>query len=328
MKKYAVYILLLISILVSVFYGFQKHGFHEDEYYTYFSSNRSHGLYQPDREWQDRQTVYDEFSVKKGEGFNYGLVKLVQSWDVHPPIYYWIFHTVCSFTPGVFSKWSGIITNLIAFVISFIALYALMKALDLPFHVQILTLLFYGINTQTVSCNLLIRMYAWLTAAIILCAYAHVMLMKDYDSYKTDMKKYWLKRMLPLMAISYVGFLIQYFYIFFFVCVGAAFTCWLLFGKKNIKAAAVYVSSCALSLLLAVATYPSAVRHMFGGYRGSDAAGSLFDFKNTWMRVSFFVGLFNDFVFSGSLIIVAIMLILGIMALLVANKKHKRNQKE
>ena len=64
MKKYAIYIILLISILVSVFYGFQKMGFHEDEYYTYFSSNRSLGLYQPDREWQDRQTVLDEFSVE------------------------------------------------------------------------------------------------------------------------------------------------------------------------------------------------------------------------------------------------------------------------
>ena len=57
----------------------------EDEYYTYFSTNRSLGLYQPDREWQDKQTILDEFAVKEGEGFNYGLVKLVQSWDVHPP---------------------------------------------------------------------------------------------------------------------------------------------------------------------------------------------------------------------------------------------------
>ena len=87
MKKSIVYIILIVSVLLSIFFGFQKSGFHEDEYYTYFSSNRSLGLYQPDREWQDKQTIYDEFSVKPGEGFNYGLVNLVQSWDVHPPIY-------------------------------------------------------------------------------------------------------------------------------------------------------------------------------------------------------------------------------------------------
>ena len=46
------------------------------------------------------------------------------------------------------------------------------------------------------------------------------------------------------------------------------------------------------------------------------------------MRISFFVGLLNDFVFSGSLIIVMIMLMLGTMALLVANKKHKKIEAE
>ncbi len=324
MKKYAIYIILLISILVNVFYGFQKKGFHEDEYYTYFSSNRSLGLYQPDREWQDRQTILDEFSVKKGEGFNYGLVKLVQSWDVHPPVYYYVFHTICSLTPGLFTKWSGIITNLIAFVIAFVAMNALMKALDVPFSVQALTLLFWGLNTQTVSCNLLIRMYAWLCAAIILCAYVHIMIMKRFDEYADDLKKYWLHLLLPVMVISYLGFLIQYFYIFFFVSIGAALTCWILLVKKDIKKAALYVASCGVSLMLAVITYPASVHHLFGGYRGTGAAGSFFDMKNTGMRLSFFIGLVNDYVFSGGLIIVAIMLILGIMALLVANRKHRR----
>ncbi|RKM54252.1 hypothetical protein D6853_13555 [Butyrivibrio sp. X503] len=323
MKKYAIYIILLISILVSVFYGFQKKGFHEDEYYTYFSSNRSLGLYQPDREWQDRQTVYDEFSVKKGEGFNYGLVKLVQSWDVHPPVYYYIFHTVCSLTPGNFTKWSGIITNLIAFVISFIAMVMLMRELDVPIWVQVLSLTFWGLNTQTVSCNLLIRMYAWLCAAIVLCAIVHVRFMKAYDEYSDDKKRLFLRGILPIMVISYIGFLIQYFYIFFFVSIGAALTCWILFKKKDIKTAILYVVSCAVSLMLAVITYPASVHHLFGGYRGTGAAGSFFDIKNTGMRISFFVGLLNNFVFSGGLMIVVIMLILGIMALLVKNKKHK-----
>jgi len=93
-------------------------------------------LYQPDREWQDRQTILDEFVVKEGEGFNYGLVKLVQSWDVHPPFYYFVFHTICSFVPGVFTKWTGIITNLIAFVISMLVLYALMERLKVPFQIH------------------------------------------------------------------------------------------------------------------------------------------------------------------------------------------------
>ena len=64
-EKLAILLILIIALAVNIYYGFQKAGFHEDEYYTYFSSNRSLGLYQPDRDWQDRQTA-----TKLIEAFN------------------------------------------------------------------------------------------------------------------------------------------------------------------------------------------------------------------------------------------------------------------
>ena len=327
-KRASIYIILIISLLASLYYGFQKQGFHEDEYYTYYSSNRSLGLYEPDRQWQDRQTILDEYVVKKGEGFNYGLVKLVQSWDVHPPVYYMIFHTICSLVPGVFTKWTGIITNLIAFVISFFALRALMKRLAVPYYVQIITLIFWGLNPQTISCNMLVRMYAWLTAAVFLCAYTHISVMQDYERYKNSPKQFFVRLMLPVMVVSYVGFLIQYFYIFFFVSIGFSLAVWMFFYKKDIYNTIIYVVSCIVSMGLAVLTYPASLHHMFGGYRGSDAAGSLFDIKNTVARISFFIGLLNDYVFAGGLLIAALLLVMAIMALMIKNKKHKKIRPE
>ena len=322
MKKSVVYIILVVSVLFSIFFGFQKSGFHEDEYYTYFSSNRSQGLYQPDREWQDKQTIYDEFSVKPGEGFNYGLVKLVQSWDVHPPIYYFIFHTVCSMVPSVFTKWTGLITNLIAFVISFLALFALMKRLRLPYHVMLLVLAFWGLNPQTVSCNLLIRMYAWLTAAVFICAYLHIRFIQEYDKNKDDLKNFCIRLVLPIAVVSYIGVLIQYFYIFFFGCIGLALAVWMFFRKKDIKNTVAYVVGCGLSMVLAVLTYPAMLHHLFGGYRGTGATGSMFDVENTFMRLSFFSGLLNDFVFGGGLVVLVLMLIAGALYIVFVRKEH------
>ncbi|MBO5620113.1 MAG: hypothetical protein J5959_00615, partial [Butyrivibrio sp.] len=240
-KKYIFCLIFILSLALSLFYGFQKQGFHEDEYYTYFSSNRSLGLYQPDRQWQERQTILDEFAVKKGEGFNYGLVKLVQSWDVHPPFYYFIFHTVCSFVPGVFTKWTGIITNLQAFAIGFVFLCLIMDRLRVSPLVEMLTLVFWGLNPQTVSANIFVRMYAWLGALILACAYFHIRLIQEYDRDSSDLRRYILRLLLPVMIVSYIGFLIQYFYIFFFVFIGIA-TAWIIaFVKRNIKNAVIYV---------------------------------------------------------------------------------------
>lgn len=309
----------MLSVTLSLIYGFQKAGFHEDEYYTYYSTNRSIGLFQPDREWQERQAVLDEFTVRRGEEFNYGLVKLVQSWDVHPPLYYFIFHTICSFVPGVFTKWTGIAANLIAFTISFVFLCLLMERLRVPFWVELLTLIFWGLNPQTVSANIFVRMYAWLGAAVIVCGYLHVRLIKEYDTLSLDLGQLFLKGYLPIMTVSFLGFLIQYFYIFFFFCIGVATTAVIVFSKRHIKEGALYAAGCAISLALAVLVYPSALRHLFGGYRGSDASGSFLDMGNTWMRLSFFTGLLNDFVFAGGLVVIAALLFVGTLVKLTRN---------
>ncbi len=106
-----------ICLIAALYVCGSKNGFHEDEYYTYYSSNRTQGFWIEDGVPMDRQTILDEFTVVPGEGYNFGLVKEVQSWDVHPPVYYFLVHLVCSFSPGVFSMWQGLIINLICYLL-------------------------------------------------------------------------------------------------------------------------------------------------------------------------------------------------------------------
>lgn len=346
-KLIGILIVFALSLAVNLYYCFQKAGFHEDEYYTYFSSNRSIGLYQPDREWQDDLTILTEFTVKPGERFNYGLVKLVQSWDVHPPLYYYIFHTVCSFFPLEFTKWSGLITNLIAFLLSFFLFNRILQMLELPDYLRLTILAFWGMNPQTVSATIFIRMYAWLTVFILLCAMGHIaMIMRisreswhvnyytNLISGKFDLRvigelngaRFVVFYLIPLVIINFLGFLTQYFYLFFFVPIGFCFTIWLVFWKNDLKKAAYYVISCVISMAFAVLYYPASLHQLFGGYRGTEAAGSLFDLGNSFMRISFFGGLLNDFVFSGLLLIIApVILILVIVHLLRTNAFSRKN---
>ena len=324
LEKISIFLIFIAAMIFNIYFGTQKAGFHEDEYYTYFSSNRTYGLYQPDREWQDRQTILDEFVVKEGEGFNYKLVSLVQSWDVHPPFYYMIFHTICSLVPGIFTKWTGIATNLIAFTISYVLLYLIMNRLRLQFYLKIAVMTFFGFNPQTISCNMLTRMYAFLTVFVFACALIHINMINDDFPAVKSFKELFLPYLLPLMIVSYLGFLTQYFYLFFFVSIGFAFTLWLVFWKKKIKTAVIYVSACALSLMAAVVSYPSSLRHMFGGYRGNEAAGGLFDIGSSLMRISFFVGLLNDFVFGGGLIVLLIAILIA--GLIKYRQKQKKSR--
>ncbi|WP_408070023.1 hypothetical protein [Butyrivibrio sp. JL13D10] len=362
-KRYSLILLLLLIIQVSFIclHGVQKAGFHQDEYYSYFSSNRSLGFYYPDREWVDTDTIRDEFVVKKGEGFNYGLVHQVQSWDVHPPFFYDLLHTACSLTPGVFSKWQGLIINLIGFIISFVILYKLAKALGMTRSVRLIVMFVYGFNPMTISCVLFIRMYMWLTVFVLASAYLHmklISLIKKYYSgnelkgfvlskpFDAKFKKGFTYYVAAIALVSILGFLTQYYYLIYMCVMGAAFGIWFLFlmpknrkkkesadsqGKTILgndelaeKAASMaerfkyicgYAFGCAIALGLSVLIYPYALSHIFRGYRGREAQDAFVDMSNLGDRITFFFGLADDYLFSGMLWLIIVMIVIALIAL-------------
>ena len=115
-KQNIFFLLLLVLCMGAAFYFcVQKAGFHEDEYYTLYSTARSEGFFVEDGKWMSREELAGEYTVLPGEGFSYGLVKQVQSWDVHPPLYYFAVHTMESLFPATLSKWHGLSVNLMAY---------------------------------------------------------------------------------------------------------------------------------------------------------------------------------------------------------------------
>ena len=55
-----------VLMAAAFYFCTQKQGFHEDEFYTYYSTARTNGFYVEDGKWMDRETYRKEF------GFNMG----------------------------------------------------------------------------------------------------------------------------------------------------------------------------------------------------------------------------------------------------------------
>lgn len=320
----AVFVLVLAAQVGMLFYyGNRKSGFHEDEFYSFYSTNRTAGLFVPDREWVQAENYRNEFVVLPGEGFQYGLVATVQSWDVHPPFYYDILHTVCSLFPGVFSKWLGIIPNILAFILNFVLMAWLTRLLthnkEQETQSRLLTLLvctIWGFGAAVISGVMFIRMYEWLTFFILLCAFLHVRAVQKQDFRIRSL-------FIPLFITVYLGFLTQYYYIIFHFFLGAVF-CFYLLGTKRIKELLGYVLTCAISLGLALVTYPAALSHIFRGYRGTEAVDEFSNMSNTGERLGFFYGLVNDYVFAGTLNWwLLLVLVLGVTASYARSRTKK-----
>lgn len=347
-------ILFIAQIGLLLFFGNKKGGFHEDEFYSYYSSNKTAGLFEPDREWLYSKDYEKEFMVLQGERFRYGLVAQMQSWDVHPPVYYFLLHTMCSLFPGVFSKWLGIAVNIIAFAINFwlLAWISLMlgaavedqgdgenkekyrwtdKRLFLAWSVCAI----WGFGAAVISSVMFIRMYQWLTVFIMLCAVIHLRVVMQQNSGKE--KKIGISFYIPLMVTVYLGFLTQYYYIIFHVFMGIAFCIWLLAGKRGedwamnreeVKRRLLhclkYGIACGVALGAAILSYPASLSHIFRGYRGTEAVSEFADTSNTWERLRFFYGLLNEYVFGNCLEWILLFMVLLFLTL---NYRRKRGEK-
>lgn len=333
-------VLLLLQLAVLFYYGGRKAGFHEDELYTYYSSNKTAGLFVNDRQWTQGEELRNDFVVLGGEGFRYDVVWQMQSWDVHPPLYYFLFHTICSLFPGVFSKWLGIAVNLIAYAGSYILLaYSAYMAVRCSSTAErsaicgeeawgekkaeilsFLVCLFWGFSGAVISGVMFIRMYQLLTFFVLLCLSLHLRAV-----FKQDFRI--RSFLLPLALTVFLGFLTQYYYIIFHFFLGAGF-CFYLLRKKKIRELLSYAAACAAGLLAALIYYPPALSHIFRGYRGTEAVSEFGNASNTLDRLRFFWGLFDDYVMSDTLSVWILILALLAVTMGYLKKRGKLPDRE
>ena len=321
-------ILLVLQVIAALCFCMKKTGFHYDEYYSYYSSNVTMGLVPTDREWKPGSEIYNEFAVLPGEQFDFGTVVRMQTYDVHPPFYYLLLHGVCSLTPGIFSKWSGLGLNLFFFIGSWMLLALLAwrmagggreegeqeEAADRHFR-QLAVLgiiLLFGFNPAVYSGIMLVRMYMLLGFWVLAATWLHVRSLQER-------KRGW-RFFVPLAVVVYLGFLTHYYFAVYLFFLAAAMEFYLLFEKAEHKTWGQKWKDCILyaavvigSLVAAVLSYPACLGHIFRGYRGTEAMGAFFDPGNTWGRLNFFVGLLNEYAFGGLLFV--LILVLAVLAI-------------
>lgn len=313
-----VMMIVLLSLGMQIYFGIQKQGFHEDEYYSYYSTNLTNNWSVPEAQWEEMQRYRNEFMVLPGEGFQYGLVKTVQSWDVHPPMYYWILHTVCSFSKGVFSKWQGLIVNMIFQLIATVFLYCSAKLLFSKKKQDLFALLvcaWYAFSPAIMNSVMFIRMYTVLSAICMISVWLHI--------------KIWLNRkftdwkyLISVVFVVYIGFLTHYYYLLFQFFLTGSMCVFYLFREKKWKEPIAYGGSVLFSLFLAYLTYPACLGQMFRGQRGAEATANMFDLSSLLERCRFFFSITDRYLL-GSLGIVMIPVAIVVLAFLIKTKKKE-----
>lgn len=303
-------IVVMISLGIVLWLGTQKCGFHEDEYYSYYSSNYTYGWMLTEGVWTDNTRLFEELTVQPEQGFQYGLVKMVQSWDVHPPVYYWVLHTICSFSEQTFSKWQGLGINIVIYLVSIMVFYKIAELLCDKKECLFITILTasYASSLGIISGVMFIRMYTLMTCILLISMYLHVNAWKQQKM--TD-----LKTLICMGVVGYVGFLTQYYFLFYQFFITAACCVFLLLKNRTLKQSLIHGMNMVVWILLACLTYPAALGHMFRGYRGTEATKNLFDISNTFSRLTFFADITENYLFNIGIYGIGIIIVITVVHL-------------
>lgn len=274
------FVLLTVNLL---YWGSRKEGFFCDELYSYhFTSQLTHPYLVADRDegtwlnqWHSSDYFQDYLTLMKEEQFDFAGVWRTVTADVHPPLYYLLLHASSSVFstvfPGVFTRWSGILVNMLFFWLTMVFLWKLVKELTESDFWTTAVCLLYGFSAGAVSTVVFVRMYMVFTCFAVLFTYLNALCFKLLQSeYKKESG--WLYPLLSLTA--FMGIMTQYYFLVyaFFLCIVIwGYSLW----KKKYSFAVRYAFAMGVGIAAVCLVWQDILNDIFSGYRGEEAFDNL-----------------------------------------------------
>lgn len=299
-RRISPFTVLLVIIIAELLWTasvfcLKKDNFHSDEIWSYGLSNSFYqpfvyaeaGVYIDDiteddyanfNHWVSGSVMHDYITVQRGEAFSYCAVYDNQTLDHHPPLYYFLLHTVCSFFPDVFSPYFAFVLNCIFLVFTQIFLFRLSKRVFRSEFYALLVCAFYALGTGSLSTFIFLRQYSLLTMLTVM----HLDYSAAFCYEKASNPE---KRLLPIALTAFAAFLTHYYAIVFIGVLTACICVWRL-CRKQYRQMLSYGGTLLLVLLLFFAVYPAALMQM--RHNGFTRAATI-DFSEQFRRFAAYI---------------------------------------
>jgi len=312
--KQKVLILLIIIIVVQIgarFYiGMKKSYFHMDEMYSYglMNYNKLNIADSPDflNEWHTKDYYLDYLEVNSDEVWNLNPVYENQKNDVHPPFYYLLLRIMGMLSIDYFSKWSGILLNIIIFTISNILVYKTSKLLFRNSFFSILACVINGFSIIAIDSCIYIRMYELSNLFILAITYFHLKLWR-----KSDIT---FKDLLPIMLIFILGGLTHYYFFIY------GFIVYLLYSIKCLRSKCYknfgkYQLAIIISAIIYLLIFPYSIEHLLT--KNNSFSGT--EYLSIFSRLRDYLLIVNNKFFNNT-----ILLFITIIGFICIGKKYRK----
>ena len=326
MDVFGFLVLLFLQVAMMLYFCVNKQEYHIDEIYSYILSNSYHcdclsNAKQLKDRWINGKASFNEFvAVQPKERFAYEKTYDNNTNDAHPPFYYYILHTVCSFFPDRFSKWFGLSINILMFVLTQLLLFLISRKLFNGLIWQLLPMALYGFSPIAVDIVLFIRMYSLLALFTVLMFYVHLKMLEG----ELKIPYVWC------FVITFLGVFTQYF--FAISAFYLALICCVVFWKnKKFRDLLYYSVSMMSGVLLVFLVYPAAFRQTTGSNTnnvGNEVSSNIMNFAALPDRLSLYRQQFSQRMFRNWKWHAFYIVVLCIVILLSVTLRNKKGKKE
>ena len=274
-QKIEILVLGVFAVLLIVFSTvYCKKRIHFDELFSYGSANTpySYSSMVPMNEWVDAKEMFSDYlCVNNNDRFDYSMVWENQSQDVHPPLYYAIIHTICSFCPNYFSIWIAIGINIVFFVLTIPAVYGITHLICGSHRLSLAVSFSFCCSNLMVDLALFLRMY------ILLCCITMWMLLYMLK-WLNDKKR---SDLLFVYLLVYLGALVHYYSLIFtfFLVLGSII--YLIYNKQTQYLIKYIIGYFAVGIVYLI-SYPASIKHILFGYRGQEAMDRIKTTSGLW----------------------------------------------
>lgn len=315
----ALAIIILIQLIARVYVGIRKEYFHIDEAYSYSLMNydkiqitENEDFY---NNWHTKDYYIDYLSVNEDEVWDLKPVYEQQKNDVHPPLYYLLLRFAATFTINEFTKWTGIILNIVTFIVSSIFIYLIGERLFKNKKMALFTCLIAGLTLGALDTTAYIRMYELANLFILILTYLH---MRIYNKKELE-----IKDLCEIGITALLGSLTHYYIIIYMVVLFAILVVKYIKGKQY-KDLVKYITTFAIAGILSLAIFPHSLTHMFGGYRGQGATSNLMNTDTFFQDIGQYLNVLNKAVVNN----LAILFIIIYIIFAEIRKKNIKNTAE
>lgn len=298
------YVLFLILMIISLS---QKCNYHVDEIWTYGLSNQNGSYYlnvTDGEEYEPGEKPFLEFlTVQPEHRFDYANVWFNQSNDVHPPLYYVLVHTVCSFFPKHFSPWFAGGVNLFFALLTLSVVRKLIPFfIKSPFIISIISLAFV-LSAGVLHSTTFLRMYVAAMFWVTFLTYCYIKRVSDkYGNEK--------KFLVIASVVTLLGSLTHYYCMVYSVLISITYFIYLIIGKKYKETRNFCFTMMDTGIILYF-IFPAVIHHIFFSNRGQEVFINANNISDFLARLNSFYLIINQQLFGniGTVIFLAIVAI-------------------